>query len=248
MKLTQEQIKLLENGRLEENRFYITWRPERKEYLAFNDILNTIWLVWNRWKKAHIAEWHTNSQLKEAIIDICETGEVETLKETIKKFQFYETPVEVVRELIDLAEIKETDNILEPSAWLWAISENIPRYWKLTMIELDINKYNKLKENTIFKDDEIINKDFLEYDWKFNKIIANPPFRNNQDVKHILHMYDLLEKWWRLVSVAGAGIQHKDTQRHKKLKELNPEYIELPEWSFKESWTMVGSVIVLINK
>jgi 16S rRNA G1207 methylase RsmC len=28
----------------------------------------------------------------------------------------------------------------------------------------------------------------------FHKIIANPPFSKNQDVKHILKMYELLEK------------------------------------------------------
>jgi hypothetical protein len=37
------------------------------------------------------------------------------LKETIKKFQFYPTPKEVAEFLVELAEIKEDDFILEPS-------------------------------------------------------------------------------------------------------------------------------------
>jgi hypothetical protein len=45
-----------------------------------------------------------------------DTGEVETLKETIKKFQFYSTPKEVAEYLVELAEIKNSDNVLEPSA------------------------------------------------------------------------------------------------------------------------------------
>jgi 16S rRNA G1207 methylase RsmC len=37
--------------------------------------------------------------------------------------------------------------------------------------------------------------DFLDYnDETFDKIIANPPFSKSQDVKHILHMYELLNE------------------------------------------------------
>ena len=53
--------------------------------MNINEVLNTIWLIWNKWKKSHIVEWLTQEQLQEAIEDIVETGEVETLKETIKK-------------------------------------------------------------------------------------------------------------------------------------------------------------------
>jgi 16S rRNA G1207 methylase RsmC len=35
--------------------------------------------------------------------------------------------------------------------------------------------------------------DFLDYSMDtFDKIVANPPFSKSQDVKHILHMYELL--------------------------------------------------------
>jgi hypothetical protein len=67
--------------------------------------LETIGLKRNRKEKAHIAEC-SSEELVQAIEDIIETGEVETLKETIKKFQFYETPQEVAEYLVELAEIK----------------------------------------------------------------------------------------------------------------------------------------------
>jgi 16S rRNA G1207 methylase RsmC len=41
-----------------------------------------------------------------------------------------------------------------------------------------------------------MNTDFLSLDERsFDKIIANPPFSKSQDVKHILHMYELLADW-----------------------------------------------------
>ena len=83
---------------------------------------------------------------------------------------------------------------------------------------------------------------------QFDKIIANPPFSKSQDVKHILHMYELLNEWWRIVSIASSSIKTREWKLYDELRALNPEFIELPEWSFKESWTLVNTVIVLINK
>lgn len=249
MKLTTEQIKILQEGRIEENSFYLQSQLDRKAYLSINEVLETIGLKWNRWKKAHIIEWFIQEDLENAINDVIETWEVETLKETIKKFQFYPTSKEVAEYLVKLAELKSWDKVLEPSVWMWDILWEIPRLYKAVAIELDKQKYDHLRQELCYQDDEIINMDFLDYNEKtFDKIIANPPFSKSQDVKHILHMYELLNEWWRIVSVASSSIQWREWKLYDELRSLNPEFIELPAWSFKESWTMVNSIIVLINK
>jgi hypothetical protein len=61
-------------------------------------------------------------------------------------------------------------------------------------------------------------------------------------------MYELLADWWRLVSVASASIKNRQGTLYDELRELNPRYYDLPDWSFKESWTMVNTVIVVIDK
>jgi hypothetical protein len=76
----------------------------------------------------------------------------------------------------------------------------------------------------------------------------NPPFSKSQDVKHILEAYKYLQDWWRIVSVASSSIKTREWTLYDELKALNPKFIELPVWSFKNSWTMVNSVIVVINK
>jgi hypothetical protein len=82
----------------------------------------------------------------------------------------------------------------------------------------------------------------------FQKIIMNPPFTKSQDVKHILKAYTNLCEWWRIVSIASSSIQTREWKLYDELKELNPEFIKIDDWAFKESWTMVNSVIVIINK
>lgn len=248
--IIKENIKdILKQWNIQDNMYFLPKiQLDRKDYMECNSILEFLWLKWNRWKKAHIAEWLTQEDLENAIGDICETWEVETLQETIKKFQFYPTPEEVARHLVELADIKENETVLEPSAWDWAIVNYIEKYNNLTMVELDENKVKLLAKNKK-ENNLIVNDDFLNFNlWSFDKIVANPPFSKSQDVKHILHMYELLNEWGRIVSIASSSIKFREWKLYDELRQLNPEIIELPEWSFKESWTMVNSVILILNK
>jgi len=248
MKLTQEQLNILENWEIEWNKFYLQWQLDRKQYVDINKVLETIWLKWNRKEKAHIIRWFTEEELKDSIQEIIEIWEVETLEEIKKRFQFYQTPEEIAKYLVKLADIQPSDYILEPSAGQWAIAKYFPKENDISLVEFNKDNYKVLKENIDFTDD-INNEDFLEYkSTSFDKIIANPPFSKSQDVKHILHMYDLLKIWWRIVSIASNSIQTRYWKSYNMLMELNPKFIDLPEWSFKESWTLVNTVIVIIDK
>ena len=241
MKLTPEQIRILSEWKIEWNKFYLQWQLDRKQYTSINEVLETIGLKWNRKEKAHIFD---GEMLEEAIQDIIESGECETLKETIKKFQFFPTPREVAEYLVELAELKETDTVIEPSAWEWHIAECI-KMPLLTTVELDFSKCEILVKKWFTP----INCDFLQFKWEWwDKIIMNPPFSKSQDVKHILHAYNMLEKWWILVSVASSSITTRSGSLYDELRSLNPEIIQLPEWSFKESGTMVNTVIVKLTK
>lgn len=256
MKLTQDQINILQDAKLDGNKFYLQWQLDRKQYVSINEVLETIGLKRNRKEKAHVADC-SEQELQDAIEDIIETWEVETLKETIKKFQFYETPQEVAEYLVELAEVKASDNILEPSAWhgaiIKAIVSKVKHYQYLEAVEIDPIKYNVLWSEYFSKEyhkmDNLLELNFLNYNrMKFDKIIANPPFSKSQDVKHILKMYETLSVWGRLVSVASASIKHRTWKLYEEFNALNPEFYDLPDGSFKESWTMVNTVIVVINK
>lgn len=242
--IIKDNIKeILKQWTIKENMYFLPKiQLDRKDYIECNSILETIWLNWNKWKKAHISDL-TNEDLKNAFEDIIESWEVETLKETIKKFQFYPTPKEIAEYLIELADIKEDEIVCEPSAWLWNIADEI-KTWKLTLVEFDFAKCEELLKKWYTP----INSDFLIFNWTFDKIVWNPPFCKSQDVKHILHMYELLNKWWRVVSVASSSIQTRQGKLYDELKALNPEFIDLDKWSFKESGTMVNGCIVILNK
>lgn len=241
MKLTLEQIKIISDWKIEWNKFYLQWQLDRKQYVSINEVLETIWLKWNRKEKAHIFD---GEMLEEAISDIIESWECETLKDTIKKFQFFPTPPLVAKYMVDLAEISDSDIVLEPSAWNWAILRAINK-WHKVAVEIDKIREEYLK----IECDNLYIQDFLAFHKKnFNKIVMNPPFSKSQDVKHILHAYSLLAENGILVSIASSSIKTRTGILYEELKELNPEFIDLPEWSFKESGTMVNTVIVRLKK
>lgn len=243
MILNIEQTKILSEWKIEWNKFYLQWQLDRKQYTSINEVLETIGLKWNRKEKAHIFD---GEMLEEAIADIIESWECETLKETIKKFQFFPTPCEVADYLVELAEIRVWHSILEPSAWDGAILRSLPTGCRnITAIELDEKRYDTLKKYA----SKVECTDFLKWnDEKYQRIVMNPPFSKSQDVKHILHAYSLLSDGGILVSVASSSIKSREGNLYNELKILNPEFIELPEWSFKESGTMVNTVIVKITK
>lgn len=250
MKLTNEQIKILQDWRIEDNRFYLQGQLD-KQYKYINEVLNTIWLIWNKWKKAHIAEWLTQEQLQEAIEDIIETGEVETLKETIKKFQFYPTPKEVAEYLVELADIKVGDTVLEPSAWLWNIFDELPYITnQCKFIELDEVKFNILVDKYWYTKSDMWNWDFLNYNWDtFDRIIMNPPYNKRQDYKHIKKAISLLNTWWRVVWLMSRWILFREDYKDLKEDILEHWYIEEVEaGAFKESWTMIWTCIIVYNK
>ena len=250
--IIKDNIKdILKQWTIQDNMYFLPKiQLDRKDYIECNSILEVLWLKWNKWKKAHILTEEIED-LEEALNDIIDNWEVETIKEYKKRFQAFYTPKEVAEYLVQLADIKENDYVVEPSAWDWAIvkvilEQNPAHLYKLVVNELEVNRYNELKQITWIND--LYNEDFLDCTFPADKFIANPPFSKSQDVKHILHMYELLNEWWRIVSVASSSVQWREWKLYDELRALNPEFIELPEWSFKEIWTMVNTVIVVINK
>lgn len=257
MKIPNEILEVLFNWKQELNKFYL-WEQQldRKIYLKTSEILETIGFKWNKKEKCHIYEWEDYEFIDSIFREMFASWEITTIKEEIKKYQFFPTPEKIVDLLVDLAEIKEEDLILEPSAWTWNIVKWITKKQTSCHIyinELDINKIPllyELKEENLYIQ-QITNLDFLEFDWynNYSKIIMNPPFSQNNAIKHILKAYSLLTRWWMLVSICPSNILTKEYKSlTEELNNLNPEVIELEEWSFKESWTMINTIILKLIK
>ena len=251
--ISDENKDILKQGHIEGNLYFLpSIQLDRKKYVEINKVLELCGGKWNRAKKAHIFE---SEEKAKSVIEAQEKGEVVDKKKT---YQFFETPEEVAKQMVELAEIKDGMIVLEPSAGHGAISKVIGKYVgaldiALIQVEIDPEKCKVLESQ---KMGNVLCEDFLgtfakEYG-TFDRILMNPPFARGKDAEHILHAYEnCLKEGGRLISVASASVEFNSQKKYKKLREFiekNGRIIKLEKDSFKESGTNVNTVLVILNK
>ena len=235
--------KLIEKGKLENNIYFLpNIQMDRKEYLKVAEHLKFLGGKWNRGKKGFVFDRKIES-IEELLGD-------NTSKK--KDLQFFETPQSLAKELVDLAEINDYVDILEPSAGRGAIIKEIQKVCVRQIQFCEIDETNRKYLNEI-SNLENVGNDFLKFnEMTFDRIIANPPFSKNQDIDHIRHMMSLLRNKGILVSIASKHWQmsknKKETEFRQWLEDVNAEIIEIEAGKFKESGTMIGGVIIKIIK
>ena len=100
----------------------------------------------------------------------------------------------------------------------------------------------------------IIGDDFLKSDTsvKYDIIVANPPFSKNQDVTHVMRMYDHLKDGGRLVAIMSPHWQHSQDKKSQQfrdfLQSVSGEVHEIDEGAFAESGTNIKTYFVVIDK
>lgn len=116
MRISIYVAEALSNGYFQEKNFFLTGQLPPKIYKETNTVLEALGGKWKSSAKAHIFPEGTQKELEDAMKEVIGTGECTTISEIIKKFQYYPTPSTVVRRLVELAGIKSSDSVLEPSA------------------------------------------------------------------------------------------------------------------------------------
>lgn len=223
---------------------------ERKLY---QDVAKSLEMIGGKWKGNKISGFVFLNDPTELLNEICDGNNINLKKE----FQFFETPEKLSDELVNLAEINETDSILEPSAGQGSIIKSINKVSKIIpdCYELmEINKIvlqNKISDNSLLCN--IIGSDFLQHNGKkYSKIIANPPFSKNQDIEHLIKMYDTLSVGGKLVCITSkswvSGNQKKQIEFKDWLTKIKAKIIDIENGVFKDSGTMVGGKIIVIDK
>lgn len=241
--VNQDILAVISTGVIEGNIFkMICGQLDRKMYLAVNEVLDNIGGRWNRKARGHIFSDNPTEKIEQVLL----TGVTVNEK---KLFQFFETPLELAKKMVYMANIKYKDILLEPSAGHGAIIDCFPKENKAICIEINRANIDILRKKEY---PYIIEADFLEYNDKtFDKIIMNPPFTKQQDIDHVLHAYSLLNKKGKVVSIMSIGFTFRENKKSKdfrKLVENFGTYEYLDKETFKDSGTMVNTVLVILNK
>lgn len=170
-------------------------------------------------------------------------------------YQFFATPNELADWLVMLAGgVHEEERVLEPSAGTGAIVDAIHRSCRDVVIDcfelMPENKEILAKKNNI----RILGDDFTLYNIgeTYDKIIANPPFSRNQDVRHVKVMYDLLAKGGVVAAIMSThwlnALENECAVFRKWVDEVGGKVYEIEEKTFKGSGTVVDTIALVIKK
>jgi len=222
-----------------------TIQLDRKLYQEVAKSLELIGGNWNRKSQGFIFKSDPKDLLEQV-----STGEKRNLK---KEFQFFETPGDLADELVELADIKESDCILEPSAGQGAIIEAILR----KLPTANIFAIELMNENSLILNDKGFNHqigDFLKMPNQpvYDKIIANPPFNLGRDILHVKKMYECLKSKGRIVTIMSKHWKlsgnKKETQFREWLNEVGADIIDVDAGAFKKSGTNIPTCIIVVDK
>lgn len=247
MELSDSAVNVLQKCTVEGNNVKLP--GEQLERSVYLEVAKSLELIGGKWKGGKIGAFIFQVDPTDLLNQIA-NGEKRNLK---KEFQFFATPQPLAEHLVYLADLQQHDTVLEPSAGQGAIISEInkvcdvlPDCYELMDINIEILKKTDLRYN-------LLGPDFLSNTGKqYTKIIANPPFSKNQDIDHIKEMYNVLARGGRLVTVSSEswtfGSQKKQVDFRNWLDEVNADVSDIERESFKQSGTMVGGRIIVINK
>ena len=192
-------------------------------------------------------------------IQPAEKTEFDDMKESLNKGiqvvsapQLFETPQELAEKMVDLAEIKPGQTVLEPNAGTGRLIAPIVESVDTEVLAYEINQNFCSGLESKFPSYRVRVKraDFLEvtdHQGRYPKIIMNPPFENGSDIKHIKHAIKFLAPGGRLVALCANGPRQQ--RELKPLAENSGGFWEdLPAGTFKNAGTMVNTALLVYKR
>lgn len=155
-----------------------------------------------------------------------------------KDLQYYPTPVDVVRRVVDDLYIKPGDKILEPSCGCGRFMDALRgKGADVFGIEYDAGRANECRA----KGHTVLIANFLETEPQpiYDRVIMNPPFYGKHYAKHVEHALKFLKPDGVLTAILPVTARYD----HGLLK---GEWRDLPVGSFRESGTNINTTVLTI--
>lgn len=174
---------------------------------------------------------------------------------------FFPTPEQVVRRMLQEAELESGMTVLEPSAGIGDIVVAALDAGALVdYVEINLKLIQILGLKAVGGKCSGKQMDFLEITpptlegHKYDRVLMNPPFENGQDAEHVRHAYEFLKDGGRLVAIMGEGTFYRSDAKARGfmqwLYDVGGFCYKLPEGSFYSSFrpTGVNTRLVVIDK
>ena len=244
MRVDDDVLAILSRADTNGKSLVLVGQLDRKMYERTNKVLEAAGGKWSRRDKAHIFDDDAADRIDQIIL----SGEVEVPKD---EFNFFPSPPAVVARLMELADVRQGMRVLEPSAGKGAIAYACADAGAtVDCVELMEANVTALRQDAKLGD--VRHANFLEQNpcAIYDRVVMNPPFVKQADIRHVEHAIKFVKPGGGLVSVMSAGVKFRDNKLAREFRDFIDEHggeiEDLPEGSFKSSGTMVRCVIVTI--
>jgi len=246
-KIEPDVLAVLRQLTYDDDKVVISVQLERKLYERVNKVLEAMGGKWNRKLKAHLFD----GDAAEILEDTIHYG---SYADTKKELQFYVTPANIAAMLVQAADIKPHQRILEPSAGTGALIDAIRKVYVGTNIdayEIDPKHHATLAALVTGK---ACTANFIDVTPTpvYDRVVMNPPFTRLQDVRHVGHAYNFLKPGGKLAAIMSPAWTYRTGQVAEAFR-ANVEAVRgkwklLPPNSFAASGTGVTTGILVLNK
>ena len=244
MKIKDDVLAVLSRADVSGSKLFLTGQLDRKMYVDVNKVLEAAGGKWNKKEKAHVFDGDAFDRIDQIIV----SGEVDIPKD---EFEYFYTPANIVEKILAMAAMPDGASVLEPSAGQGHIAHKAQDAGAVVdCVELMDANFKAIDG----KFNAVMQADFLTVEPKqaYDYVLMNPPFSKQKDIKHVMHAHKFLKDGGSLVAIMGAGVLFREnalTVKFREFVEANGGRFErLPEASFKESGTMVNTVVVKVGR
>lgn len=223
---------------------------ERSEYLQVKKLMESNGAKWKGGKIGGFV-----CQNADEVLARMQGGDLSDRK---KKFQFFATPDEVAISMACcLDEVSPNMRVLEPSAGRGALIKGLQLIYgnEICPDYCELMPENRRYLTGHFSGCHCVGDDFLLADGltgRYDRIIANPPFANKQDIRHIRRMYDCLNATGRMVSLCSPRFtyaQDKESVTFREwLEEVGASVGSLKQGAFRNVGTNIAAMRIVIWK
>ncbi|WP_328403892.1 class I SAM-dependent methyltransferase [Streptomyces sp. NBC_00390] len=241
MQIDPEALAVIRSAETNGQALTIHAKLDRNLYERVNLALGAVGGEWNRYEGAHLFP----IDAADAIAGMLATGQVTTDAES----GYFPTPPAVVARILDTAELTAGMLVLEPSAGRGAIAgPATARRAVVDCVEIDPDRAAYLRSSGLARN--VTTGDFLRQPVvrKYERALLNPPFANQQDIRHITRAERFVKPGGMVVAVMSAGIIFRTDKTsadfRARVREARGTIEELPDDAFKESGTSVRTALV----
>lgn len=164
-----------------------------------------------------------------------------------------ETSQSVIDQFMQVANIKDGQKVLEPSAGVGLLAEGILRF--NSNIELDCIELNsQCKKELRNKGLNVIWSDFLDFKPKFlyDRVIGAPNFKDNIDCEHVIKMFECIKVGGTVTSIMSpfwmTGDSILQVNFRKWLVDKKYSITMLPDNSYIENNESVSTILINLER